>query len=311
MLLATWLSPAFPIGGFSYSHGLETVITDGTIADASSLEDWIGFLIERGSGWTDAVLLAEAWRSVSAQDEARFAEVTELAAALAPSRERQMETLNLGDAFLLAASAGWPSDLIDRFKSAADRIAYPVAVGLTAAAQAIPLKPTLAGFLNSFAGNMISVAVRLVPLGQSDGLARSRPAAAADPRHRRTCGGIERLTISVRRPSSRTSPPCVTRRSIHGCSAHDDFAQRPAPRRHRRPGRRRQDDPHRGAVQGAARPLFGRRRHQRHLHQGRRADPQPRPGAARRSASSASRPAAVRTPRSARTPRSISPRSPK
>ncbi len=170
LLLTTWLSPAFPIGGFSYSHGLEFVIADGTIADAAALENWIGFLVERGSGWTDAVLLAEAWRSVSAEDEARFAEVAELAAALAPSRERQMETLNLGDAFLIAVSAGWPNALTDRFKAIAGRIAYPVAVGLAAAGHGVPLKPTLAGFLNSFAGNMISVAVRLVPLGQSDGL---------------------------------------------------------------------------------------------------------------------------------------------
>lgn len=169
--LATWLSPAFPIGGFSYSHGLETVIADGTIADASKLEDWIAFLIERGSGWCDAVLLAEAWRAATAGDEARIAEVAELGAALAPSRERQMETLNLGDAFLIAVSAGWPHTLTERFKQAPERVAYPVAVGIATAAHAIPLKATLAGFLNSFAGNMISVAVRLVPLGQSDGLA--------------------------------------------------------------------------------------------------------------------------------------------
>jgi urease accessory protein len=182
LLLATWLSPAFPIGAFSYSHGVESVIADGTIADASSLEDWIGFLIERGSGWCDAVLLAEAWRAVSAEDEERFAEVAELASALAPSRERQLETMNLGTAFLLAVSAGWPNKLIDRFKGLDVPVAYPVAVGLAAAAHEIPLLSTLAGFLNSFAGNLISVAVRLVPLGQSEGLtvlARLQPLALA------------------------------------------------------------------------------------------------------------------------------------
>jgi urease accessory protein len=171
LLLATWLSPAFPVGAFSYSHGLETAIADGRIADAAALEDWVRLLVERGSGWCDAVLLAEAWRAAAARDDARFAGAAELAAAMSPSRERQAETHGLGTAFLKAVLAGWPNDsLLCLEKLSNGTLAYPVAVGAVAAAHDVPLAPALAQFLNAFAANLISVAVRLVPLGQTDGL---------------------------------------------------------------------------------------------------------------------------------------------
>jgi urease accessory protein len=172
LLLATWLSPAFPVGAFSYSHGLETAIADGRLPDAASLADWVGLLVERGSGWCDAVLLAEAWRAAGELNDNRLAAAADLAAAMAPSRERAMETLNLGAAFLKAVIAGWPRPALLRFNDAlAGESAYPVAVGAAAAAHAIALPAVLAQFLNAFAANLISVAVRLVPLGQSDGLA--------------------------------------------------------------------------------------------------------------------------------------------
>jgi len=181
LLLATWLSPAFPVGAFSYSHGLETAITDGRIADAASLEDWVRLLVDNGSGWCDAVLLAEAWHAATERDGARLTAAAELAAAMAPSRERHAETLDLGAAFLKAVLTGWPSDLLSRL-SGGGALAYPVAIGAATAAHGVPLAPTLAQFLNAFAANLISVAVRLVPLGQTEGLgvlSRLQPAMLA------------------------------------------------------------------------------------------------------------------------------------
>ena len=103
--LMTWLSPAFPVGGFSYSHGLERAVEDGLVTDRESLADWLGALVEFGSGWNDAVLFAEAWRRAS--DGADFGDLAELAEALAGSLERHRETTLQGAAFL-AAAAGWP-----------------------------------------------------------------------------------------------------------------------------------------------------------------------------------------------------------
>ena len=167
----TWLSPAFPVGAFGYSHGLETAIREGWIDDAATLTAWIAGLVEHGSGWTDAVLFCAAWRA----DAAQLSEIAELAAALAPSLERSRETLGQGAAFLTAVRAWNPPPL-------AGEIAYPVAVGALAGAHDIPEDAVAAGYLETFTANLISAAVRLVPLGQTAGL---RVLAALPHRRRR------------------------------------------------------------------------------------------------------------------------------
>jgi urease accessory protein len=162
--LMTWLSPAFPVGAFSYSHGLETIIRDGTVADADALCVWIAGLIEHGGGWTDAVLFKAAWDAASARDADGLAEVVELAEALSPSLERRRETLGQGEAFLAAARAWGPPVLNGA-------VAYSVAVGAVTASANIPLETALTAWLHGFAANLVSVAVRAVPLGQTDGVA--------------------------------------------------------------------------------------------------------------------------------------------
>ena len=168
--LFVWLSPAYPVGAFAYSHGLEWAVEAGDIKTAASLQGWVDDLLRHGGPFTDAVLLAHAWRAVAEGDDTAFAEVAELAAAFAPSRERQMETLNQGDAFLTATRAAWPSSAFDRLAAAwHGRLAYPVAVGAASAAHGLPLPATLSAFLTAMAANLVSAAVRLVPLGQTDG----------------------------------------------------------------------------------------------------------------------------------------------
>lgn len=169
--LLTWLSPAFPVGAFSYSHGLETAIADGLVRDAETLHDWLDGLLAFGGGWTDAVLLAAAHRSKDGGEE-----VADLAEALCISRERHAETMGQGVAFLAAARA-WPETA-----GLPERLPYPVAVGLACARAGIALPDALTAYLHGFASNLVSIAMRATPLGQTDGvavLARLEPAIAA------------------------------------------------------------------------------------------------------------------------------------
>jgi urease accessory protein len=170
--LLTWLSPAFPVGAFSYSHGLETVIRDGTIADADDLSAWIAGLIEHGSGWTDAVLFKAAWEAVADADALALAEVVDLADALAPSLERRRESLGQGEAFLIAARAWGPPVLNGP-------VAYCVAVGAATATANIPLETALTAWLHAFAANLVSVAVRAVPLAELEAVILATAARAA------------------------------------------------------------------------------------------------------------------------------------
>ncbi|WP_416795602.1 urease accessory protein UreF [Ciceribacter azotifigens] len=163
--LMAWLSPAFPVGGFAYSGGLEAAIQSGHVSSAETLKDWLLTLLRNGSLRNDAVLLAEAHRA--AADDERLLEVAELATALAGSAERHLEISRQGAAFLAAASA-WPGSV-----SAAlgDGTAYSVAVGAVAASNGVGLAETAAAFLHAAVSQLVSVAIRLGVLGQSQGVA--------------------------------------------------------------------------------------------------------------------------------------------
>ena len=158
--LQAWLSPAFPVGSFSYSHGLESAV--GLVADAAGLQKWLAALIGFGSGWNDAVLFAETWRRASMGGN--ITELADLGEALAGSCERHTETMLQGAAFRVAALNGWPHPVLDRLPAACP---YAVAVGTAAGAHGLPLEPAIAVFLQAFVANLAQAAIRLGVTGQS------------------------------------------------------------------------------------------------------------------------------------------------
>ncbi len=171
--LLAWLSPAFPVGGYSYSHGLEWAIEDGSVTDAATLSAWLTDILRHGAGRNDAILFLEAWRAAEAGDTDRLQAVAELGAAFQPSRERHLETTAQGRAFLAAVMAAWPNDRLTALSAAfptGEALPYPVAVALAASAHDIPAVPALAALLNGFAANVVSAGVRAIPIGQTDGL---------------------------------------------------------------------------------------------------------------------------------------------
>jgi urease accessory protein len=167
--LMTWLSPAFPVGAFSYSSGIEWAVEAGDIGDAASLHDWLSSVLADGSGFCDGVFLAHAHRATVSRDDLALRDIAELAAAFVPSRERYLETSAQGRAFIEIARAAWNCDGLDPMIACCDgAIVYPIAVGLVSAVHAIPLAPTMHGFLHALTSNWISAGARLIPLGQTD-----------------------------------------------------------------------------------------------------------------------------------------------
>ncbi len=168
LTLSQWLSPAFPVGAFAFSHGLETAVRDGLVTNASELEAWLADLALAGSLRSDVVLVAAAYGA----DDPR--EVDAHALAFQPSAERLEEATQLGAAFCRTVRDVWGLDLPD--------LAYPVAVGRAAGLRGIALDDTAALYAQAFLGNLVSAAIRLVPLGQTEGqgvLARLQPACRA------------------------------------------------------------------------------------------------------------------------------------
>jgi urease accessory protein len=176
--LMTWLSPAFPVGAFSWSSGIEWAVEAGDIVDVTTLQDWLSSMLE-GPGFCDGVFLAHAHRTAAGSDDAMLREVAELAAAFAPSRERHLETAAQGRAFIEIVRGAWNCDGLDHLIAACDgTIVYPVAVGIVSSAHAIPLAPTMHAFLHAVTSNWISAGARLIPLGQTE---CQRTLAALEP----------------------------------------------------------------------------------------------------------------------------------
>jgi urease accessory protein len=166
--LMTWLSPGYPVGAFSYSHGLEYAVEAGTVTDAATLQAWLADLLRWGSGRNDAILFCHTHRV--AERPAALAEVAALAAAFAASAERHLETTAQGRAFAEATMDAWPCDALDRLLRSWDGpLAYPVVVAVAAAGHRLDLPLSLQAYLHAFAGNLVSAGLRLIPLGQRDG----------------------------------------------------------------------------------------------------------------------------------------------
>ncbi len=184
--LMAWLSPAYPIGAFSYSSGIEWAVEAGDIKDAETLHQWLAGMIGAGSGFSDAVLFVHAHRAIAANDDAALRAAAELAAALVTSKERLLETTAQGRAFLDATRAAWPCPALARLDAVwQGAVALPIAVGVTCAGHGIGCEPALHAFLHGLAANWISAGVRLDP---------ARPdrwpacAGRAGRRHRRLRG---------------------------------------------------------------------------------------------------------------------------
>ncbi len=156
LTLTQWLSPAYPVGAFAYSHGLERLVRSGAVHDAASLRDWLHDVLEHGAGWSDALFLTAAWR---AKSELAVAELDDMARAFSGPFERRFETAQQGAAFCGVTAAVWGIELTD--------LTYPVAVGCAARQAGLPVEPTARLYLHAFISNLVSAAQRLMPLGQT------------------------------------------------------------------------------------------------------------------------------------------------
>jgi urease accessory protein len=167
--LQSWLSPTFPNGAYSYSHGLEWAAEAGHIRDRSSLVDWLEADLCYGSGRNEAVFFSEAYRCAVVGDRTKLAWVAELAAASRGTAEFALESSQQATACLTTLGRVWPDRILDFFSEMQIRPVLAVILGARSAKERIPARVALPAFLHSYVANLVTAGVRLIPLGQTDG----------------------------------------------------------------------------------------------------------------------------------------------
>jgi urease accessory protein len=176
--LLAWLSPGFPIGAFSYSHGLEAAVASGAVGDRASLQAWIAAIVTYGGGRLDADILRDAHRAAEAGDLAALVEANRRGLAYRATAELALESAAQGAAFLTTCLAAWPDPFLGRWAAAREEACHPAAVGAATARAGIPLRDALAAYLQAMAANLVSAGLRLGVVGQTDG---QRIVAALEP----------------------------------------------------------------------------------------------------------------------------------
>lgn len=168
--LMSWMSPSYPVGAYTYSHGLEYALEAGLVSNREDTGSWIADILNHGSGRSDCVLLGAAYRAAEKKADKEIRDVAELGLAFCPTRELELETTQQGRAFMRITNDVAPSPLLKMLMvSWSGTVIYPIAVAIVAAEKGIPLADTLTAFLHGFISNLVSASVRLVPLGQTDG----------------------------------------------------------------------------------------------------------------------------------------------
>jgi urease accessory protein len=175
-----WFSPMFPIGAFSYSHGLEATAERGKVHDRDTLQDWIAAVLSHGAGRIDADILRDAHRAALAADLEALEIANGRGLAFRATAEMALESAAQGEAFLVTYRAAWPDWRLDDWTASLDggRVCYAAAAGAATALAGIPVDCALTAYLQAITANLVSASLRLGLVGQTDG---QRILAALEP----------------------------------------------------------------------------------------------------------------------------------
>jgi len=171
--MLAWFSPSFPIGAFSYSHGLETAVASGKVHDRETLRRWIAAIQTNGAGRMDADTLRDAHRAASQRDLEALTAVNRRGVAFRATSEMALETTGQGEAFLSTCRAAWPEPFLDRWAEmlgqGSEAPCHAAAVGAAAARADISPGWAMTAYLHAMAANLVLAGLRLGIVGQTDG----------------------------------------------------------------------------------------------------------------------------------------------
>lgn len=169
-------SPTLPVGAYSYSDGLETLVETGVVNDPKSLWQWIEQELRYGAIRLETAVMIRAYRSVVSEDVERLAYWNAWLTAAKETAELRSQSWQMGNALvrlLLEVSPPPKTPQTLSFQDLASATGtpcnYAIAFGMAAAHWQIDLRASVLGYLHSWASNLISAGIKLIPLGQTVG----------------------------------------------------------------------------------------------------------------------------------------------
>jgi urease accessory protein len=171
LLHLLWLaSPALPVGGFSYSEGLEAAVDAGIVHDEASAGDWLLHPLELVQARAELPVSAAAHAATLAQDGARLAELNAWVLQTRETSESLQQTQQMGRSLLIWLQGLVPeAPVLPLLRQLKPAPTWPVVMGAAAASRGAALAPALQAIAFGWAENLMQAAVRCVPLGQTSG----------------------------------------------------------------------------------------------------------------------------------------------
>jgi urease accessory protein len=175
-------SPALPVGGFSYSEGLEAAVEYARVGDAGSARIWLLDQLQLGLARCDLPLVASAHGAWSRADFARVASLNHWVSAVRETHELQLQSQQMGRSLVEWLRPRMPDDgALKHAATLQPAPAWPIVFALAAVRAAAPVHDTLITFGLGWAENMVQAAIKAVPLGQNAGQRLLDALAAALP----------------------------------------------------------------------------------------------------------------------------------
>ena len=161
-------SPVLPVGAYSYSEGLETLVDMGIIKNVVTLEHWLTPELNHGVARVEAAVMLRAYQSFAQGDRAKLSYWNQWLTATKETEELRSQSWQMGNSLMLLLGELSPETKELEIENL-EPWNYAIAFGIAAAAWEISPSITITGYLQSWATNLISAGIKLIPLGQTAG----------------------------------------------------------------------------------------------------------------------------------------------
>ncbi len=161
-------SPAMPVGAYSYSEGLETMVENGAIANQENLKQWLQAQLRYGAIRIEAAVMLRAIQSVNTGDLQALTRWNLWLSAARETEELRAASWQMGRSLMQLFGKLIPQ-ILPIVNSVGNPCNYAIAFGIVCAHWQVNIKAAILGYLHSWASNLITAGVKLIPLGQTAG----------------------------------------------------------------------------------------------------------------------------------------------